>query len=70
LPGISDEYTVINYPEQGDPFQEFLEELGQNMETKLQQYYLGDWAQYADYKKQLESMQGLQMRLPYEVKID
>lgn len=63
-------YRVLEYPEQKDPFQQFMEELSGQGADALLKYRLGEYAKYVKDVEELMNMQGVQARLPYEIYID
>jgi len=60
-------YRTVELPKLKDPFKEILSELGNEAETKYLNYKLGDEARYFNKAAELLKMQGIQMRLPYNI---
>jgi len=63
-------YDVVYYPQEED----FFTELMKGFKTKVQQpkleEYLGDYTQYVNAFKQMSNQQGVQMRMPFVMKIE
>jgi protease-4 len=68
LAGISD-YNLISLPAQKEPFQQILDELSGNVSAGMIEKELGVYYSYYQYLKQVKDVQGIQARLPYEIKI-
>ncbi len=65
-----EDYRVLEYPEQKDPFQQFMEELSGKGADALLEYRLGEYAKYVKDVEDLMKMEGVQARLPYQIYID
>lgn len=63
-------YRVIEYPEQKDPFQQFMEEISGKGEEVLLKHRLGQYYEYMKDVEELMNMEGVQARLPYQIYID
>ena len=63
-------YRVLEYPEQKDPFQQFMEELSGKGADALLEYRLGEYSKYVKDVEDLMKMEGVQARLPYQIYID
>jgi protease-4 len=68
LGGISD-YNLLSLPAQKDPFQQIIDELTGNVSTGRIEKELGEYYTYYQYLKQIKDSQGVQARLPYELKV-
>ena len=68
LAGIT-EYNIWSLPAQKDPFQQIIDELTGNASAVRIEKELGEYYAYYQYLKQIKEMQGVQARLPYELKI-
>ncbi len=68
--GLEEGFRVVEYPEPIDPIQQLIEDLGGSIEAYVLQRKLGPVAQWAEEWEKLESMQGWQTRMPFELKID
>lgn len=65
-----DNYRVVEYPAQKDPFQQMVEEItGQGEEVFLKNR-LGQYYEYVKDVEELMQMEGVQARLPYQIYID
>jgi protease IV len=64
-----DAYEVVDYPKRKDPFDEFIEELTTNMETKVLTKALG--SEYKYYKKvqDISIQSGIMARMPVDIDI-
>ena len=60
-------YRVFELPEQKNPFQELLEDFGMQARMKMVQQELGPLYPYFEKVKELEKMEGIQMRMEQEV---
>ncbi|MCB9186048.1 MAG: signal peptide peptidase SppA [Flavobacteriales bacterium] len=63
-------YRVLEYPEQKEPFQQFMEELSGKGEDVLLKHRLGQYYEYVKDVEELMNMEGVQARLPYQIYID
>jgi len=63
-------YRVLEFPEQKDPFQQFMEELSGKGADALLEFRLGEYAKYVKDVEDLMKMEGVQARLPYQIYID
>jgi protease-4 len=63
------EYNIMSLPAQKDPIQQILDELSGNVSTGRIEKELGEYYSYYQYLKQMKEYQGVQARLPYEIKI-
>jgi protease IV len=68
LAGISD-YNLISLPAQKEPLQQILDELSGNVSAGMIEKELGVYYSYYQYLKQIKDVQGIQARLPYEIKV-
>jgi protease-4 len=64
-----EDYRLFERPAQKDPFKELIEELSGNVKTRIIKSELGDNYQIYQYLKEVQEMEGIQARLPYNVKI-
>jgi protease-4 len=62
-----DEYKIRSFPEEKDPFQQIMEEFNAQVETYFGERIFGDEFIYVQKIKQLKDINGVQMRMPYEV---
>jgi protease-4 len=69
LSGV-EEYRLFELPFQKDPFQQLMEDLFGQAKASLIRSELGDKYRYYQYLKDIENLQGIQARLPYEIQID
>jgi protease IV len=68
--GIAD-YKLTEMPEQKDPFQQLIEEMGGQARTKaMLKTELGEYYSYIEYMHQVSQMKGVQARLPFYMKIN
>ncbi len=63
------EYNIWSLPVQKDPFQQIIDELTGEVSAVRMEKELGEYYTYYQYLKQIREMQGIQARLPYEIKI-
>jgi protease IV len=63
-------YRLVSYPEQKDPFTKIFEELSGNSDNSiLLKKEFGDAYEYYKFVKDVKNMQGVQARLPYLINI-
>jgi protease-4 len=68
--GVSDDYKVKLYPTPKDFLQEFLTSLGENTQTNVAKQEMGDlYMWYIEGRKVLQ-FQGVQARMPFELKFE
>jgi protease-4 len=68
--GVSDDYKVKLYPTPKDFLQEFLTSLGENTQTNVAKQEMGDlYLWYREGRKVLQ-FQGVQARMPFELKFE
>lgn len=65
-----EDYRVLEYPEQKDPMQQFMEELSGKGEEVFLKARLGNYYEYVKDVEDLMKMEGVQARLPYQIYID
>lgn len=68
LASVTD-YNIWSLPAQKDPFQQIIDELTGNISTGRMEKELGEYYPIYQYLKQIKDYQGIQARLPYEIKI-
>jgi protease IV len=68
LAGIS-EYNLWSLPAQKDPFQQIIDQLTGEVSAVRMEKELGEYYTYYQYLKQIKEMEGVQARLPYEIKV-
>lgn len=61
------EYSVVNYPEETDPFEKILKSLQGGTETYFLQSQLGEFYPYWKKMEQVKSWKGIQARIPFEI---
>lgn len=64
------EYRISELPVQKDPLMELLENGGKDLRSSLIKTELGDNATYYQSLKKIMNLQGVQARLPFELKLD
>lgn len=64
-----EEYRISELPVQKDPFQELIETFTGTAQTGMMKNELGEYYSYYQYLKEIREMQGIQARLPYNIKI-
>ncbi|MFH0865025.1 MAG: signal peptide peptidase SppA [Bacteroidota bacterium] len=63
-------YRIVSYPEQKDPFTKILEELsGESDNSALLKKEFGDVYEYYKFVNDVKNMEGVQARLPYLINI-
>jgi protease IV len=68
LASVTD-YNIWSLPTQKDPFQQIIDELTGNVSTGRMEKELGEYYPIYQYLKQIKDYQGIQARLPYEIKV-
>jgi protease-4 len=63
------EYNIWSLPAQKDPFQQIWDEFTGNVSAGRIEKELGEYYTYYQYLKQIKDFQGIQARLPYEIKV-
>lgn len=63
------EYSLYGLPVQKDPFQEIMEQLTGQAKARTIRAELGEWYTYYQYLAELKSMEGVQARLPFDVRL-
>jgi protease-4 len=63
------EYNIWSLPAQKDPFQQIIDQLTGEVRVGRMEKELGEYYAYYQYLKQIKDFQGIQARLPYEIKI-
>ncbi|MBE0650376.1 MAG: signal peptide peptidase SppA [Bacteroidales bacterium] len=66
---LGKDYRIINFPKRKDIFQQFIEELSGEAQTKIISSKLGNWDTYFNQIKTFETMKGVQARLPFLMQI-
>ena len=64
-----DKYDIDKYPVKKGFFELFFEGLDASMETRILQKFLGSNYKQYDYLQRVQSMTGIQARLPFEIEI-
>ena len=67
--GVEDDYKVRYYPRKVPFFQELMTTLEENSEAKSMKSTLGELYPYYLHIKKLETYQGMQARMPFEMTI-
>lgn len=62
-----DDYRVTELPEQKDPFMELLENLEENAQAYIMKSQLGDQYKYYKTLNDIQHLNGVQARMPYQV---
>jgi protease-4 len=63
--GLGEDYRVAEYPKHKEFFEELMEEIMGNAETRILESRLGNFKTYYDQYQSLSQMQGVQARLPF-----
>jgi protease-4 len=63
--GLGDDYRVTEYPKHKEFFEQLMEEIMGNAETRLLENELGSLKTYYDQYQSISNMQGVQARLPF-----
>jgi len=63
-------YRIYELPEQKDPFQKFIGQLEDDMQTSWIKYHLGDQYKYYKTIQDIQHLKGVQARMPYQFMID
>lgn len=64
-----DDYTISNYPKRKDPFEELLEELELDIETKILTKFLGSEHKYYKKLESLKMQTGVMARMPFDIEM-
>ncbi len=70
MANLEDDVRIVEYPELKDPWLEIIEGLGGSVEAYAVKNQLGEYARYFNVYKKVESMQGFQTRLEYDLVVD
>ncbi len=62
-------YRVMDLPELKDPFEQFIEELGGNVEASIMKRRLGEHYRFYQQLDEVISMEGVQARIPYRIEM-
>lgn len=63
------EYNILSLPAQKDLFQQIQDEFTGNVSAGRMEKELGEFYPYYQYLKQIKDYQGIQARLPYDIKV-
>ena len=64
-----DDYTIANYPKRKDPFEELLEELELDIETRILTKVLGSEHKYYKKLESLKMQTGVMARMPFDIEM-
>lgn len=64
-----EQYRIVAYPEQEDPFEKILGKVSDDHETKVMKKYLGVNYKYYKAMEKALNMQGIQAQMPYFIEI-
>jgi protease IV len=67
--GVADDYKIRYYPRQKPFFQEIMQQLEENSEARSMRATMGEFYPYYLQLKKVQSYQGMQARLPFEIQI-
>ena len=67
---IEEDYRIRYYPEQKTWFEELLSSLETDVKARALKQQLGTFYPYVHYLKELQQMQGVQARMPFEIVIE
>ncbi len=62
-------FKVVNYPKRKDPFEQLLEGLTQNVETKILTTTLGEDFRYYQKINSIKEQSGIMARMPFEIEV-
>ncbi|MFO7938526.1 MAG: signal peptide peptidase SppA [Bacteroidales bacterium] len=62
-------YRVMDLPKLKDPFEQFIKELGGNVEARIMQRRLGEHYRFYQELDELLNMEGVQARIPYRIEM-
>ena len=65
-----EDYRIYELPEKKDPFQEFIGQLEDDLQTSWMKYHLGDQYKYYKTIQDIKHLRGVQARMPYQFVID
>ncbi|MBN2638201.1 MAG: signal peptide peptidase SppA [Bacteroidales bacterium] len=66
---LGENYRIVNYPIRKDFFQQLVEEISGDAQTRIVKTALGDWKIYWDQMQTVQKMKGVQARLPFVMQI-
>ena len=66
---VDSNYSVVFYPREKDFMEKFLEEMGLEVQGVFMSDEMRTFSPYIKKIKELETMQGVQARMPYELEV-
>jgi protease-4 len=63
------DFKLKNYPEQKDPFEEFLKEMGMQGANAMAEWQLGEEYKYFKYVQNLTKRSTIQARMPFDIEV-
>ncbi|MGC9374464.1 MAG: signal peptide peptidase SppA [Bacteroidales bacterium] len=64
-----EKYRVVELPKLKDPFQQFLENIQENVKASILKDELGNEYKYYQRLQDIKNMQGIQARIPYDIEL-
>jgi protease-4 len=64
-----DNYELVAYPKQKDPFEELIEELEMNIETRVMNSVLGNEQKYYKKLQSVTTQSGIMARMPFDIEL-
>jgi protease-4 len=64
-----EEYRISYYPRQKTVFEQIMEDLGADIQTRYLKMKLGEYYPYFQQVQELNALRGLQARMPFDIRI-
>lgn len=64
-----EEYDILELPKQKDPWESFFKELSGGAKTQIGEWVFGEEYKWIEKVEEVKTMEGIQARMPYEIKI-
>lgn len=65
-----EKYDILELPEQEDPFEAFIKDLKGDARATVAGWVFGDEAKWLEQVKEIEKMEGIQMRMLYDIRMN
>lgn len=64
-----EDYDLIELPKQKDPWEEFFSNFSENSRAQVGQWVFGEHFELIQKVEQIEKMEGIQTRMPFEIEV-
>ena len=64
-----EDYQLIELPKQKDPWESFMVKFSGNAKAQVGQWIFGDEYEWIHKAQEIKEMEGIQTRMPYEIKV-